>query len=205
MPRAPFAGAAISACIPGLPSNRATPTSSRFTRSTAGDCGARATPSAVDHRPPDSRWFGNRPDLIAERRGEGVDELITRIEQAVETLPLRGYVSRLARPELEHVRRARAARRTGVARRSCRRRRSARTTSARRSSRGRRAARAHSSTCSACSALSAGVEEGVELNVLGLTFGVDPLDLVVEAAVGGPRSVGREPVPAAPAAAAEET
>ncbi len=49
----------------------------------------RRTGSAVsiDHRPPDSRWFGNRPELLADRRGEGVDELITRIEAAVAAYP----------------------------------------------------------------------------------------------------------------------
>ena len=70
--------------------------------------------------------------------------------------------------------------------RTCRRPRSARTTSARRSSRGRRAARVRSSTCTASLGALAGVEEGVELNFLGLTFGVDPLDLSLEAAAGGP-------------------
>ena len=42
---------------------------------------------SVDHRPPDSRWFGNRPALLAERRGDGVDELIARIAQAVDSYP----------------------------------------------------------------------------------------------------------------------
>src|SRR5688500_8121491 len=42
---------------------------------------------SIGERPPDSRWFGSRPDLIAERRGEGVDELIARIEQAVADYP----------------------------------------------------------------------------------------------------------------------
>lgn len=45
------------------------------------------TAVSVDHRAPDSRWFGNRPELIAERRGDGVDELIARIEEAVASYP----------------------------------------------------------------------------------------------------------------------
>jgi hypothetical protein len=40
----------------------------------------------------------------------------------------------------------------------------------------------------------AGVEEGVELNVLGLTFGVDPLDLSLKLPLAGrlgwPRAAG---------------
>ena len=31
----------------------------------------------------------------------------------------------------------------------------------------------------------AGVEEGIELNVLGLTFGVDPLDLALKVPMAG--------------------
>jgi hypothetical protein len=38
-------------------------------------------------RPPDSYWFGNRPELLKEARGPGVDELIQRIETAVKAYP----------------------------------------------------------------------------------------------------------------------
>ena len=36
---------------------------------------------------PDGRWFGQYPQLLAERRGAGVDELIDRIEAAVADYP----------------------------------------------------------------------------------------------------------------------
>jgi hypothetical protein len=36
---------------------------------------------------PDGRWFGQFPQLLAERRGAGVDALIDRIEAAVEAYP----------------------------------------------------------------------------------------------------------------------
>lgn len=36
---------------------------------------------------PDARWFGEFPDLLAERRGVGVDALIDRIEAAVASYP----------------------------------------------------------------------------------------------------------------------
>jgi hypothetical protein len=36
---------------------------------------------------PDRRWFGAQPQLILDRRGEGVDALIDRIESAVEQYP----------------------------------------------------------------------------------------------------------------------
>jgi len=41
----------------------------------------------VRNRAPDARWFGSRPELYAEKRGAGVDELIKRIDQAVRDYP----------------------------------------------------------------------------------------------------------------------
>lgn len=39
------------------------------------------------NRAPDGRWFGEEPELYAQKRGAGVDELIARIEQAANTYP----------------------------------------------------------------------------------------------------------------------
>ena len=49
----------------------------------------RRTGSAVvaSDRTPDSRWFGAAPTLIAERRGAGVDEMIERAQAAVRSYP----------------------------------------------------------------------------------------------------------------------
>ena len=41
----------------------------------------------VSERPPDARWFGNAPEVVAERRGEGVDALIARIDRAARAYP----------------------------------------------------------------------------------------------------------------------
>lgn len=41
----------------------------------------------IGDRAPDSYWFGNRPELLIEARGPGVDALIKRIEAAVERYP----------------------------------------------------------------------------------------------------------------------
>ena len=41
----------------------------------------------VHNRPPDARWFGAMPEIYAERRGPGVDELIKRIDQAARAYP----------------------------------------------------------------------------------------------------------------------
>jgi hypothetical protein len=44
----------------------------------------------VSHRAPDGRWFGSEPELYADKRGEGVEELIQRIEQAARDYPYPG-------------------------------------------------------------------------------------------------------------------
>src|SRR5947208_3464101 len=41
----------------------------------------------ASQRPPDGYWAGNRPTVIADKRGEGVDALIVRLRQAVRDYP----------------------------------------------------------------------------------------------------------------------
>jgi len=41
----------------------------------------------VNRAGPDNYWFGSRPERLVDRRGDGVDELITRIQAAVEAYP----------------------------------------------------------------------------------------------------------------------
>src|SRR5262249_34397446 len=41
----------------------------------------------VNRTGPDNYWFGRRPDLLVDRRGEGVDALIDRVEAAVRDYP----------------------------------------------------------------------------------------------------------------------
>jgi hypothetical protein len=41
----------------------------------------------VRTRDPDGRWFGAQPELYADKRGEGVDELIKRIDKAAHAYP----------------------------------------------------------------------------------------------------------------------
>jgi hypothetical protein len=45
------------------------------------------TAVVVSHRAPDGRWFGSAPELYADKRGEGVDALIERIELAAASYP----------------------------------------------------------------------------------------------------------------------
>ena len=44
-------------------------------------------PLVVHGRPPDGRWFGAAPEVLCERRGEGVERLIAGIEAATRTYP----------------------------------------------------------------------------------------------------------------------
>ena len=44
----------------------------------------------VRRRAPDGRWYGNVPELLAERRGPGVDSLIKRIDRAARSYPFAG-------------------------------------------------------------------------------------------------------------------
>jgi len=41
----------------------------------------------VNRTGPDNYWFGSRPDLLVDRRGPGVDELIAEVEAAVKAYP----------------------------------------------------------------------------------------------------------------------
>ena len=44
----------------------------------------------VRDRAPDERWFGSVPELLADRRGAGVDALIARVEKAARSYPYSG-------------------------------------------------------------------------------------------------------------------
>src|SRR2546428_4430974 len=48
------------------------------------------TALVVRHRAPDMRWFGSAPELVAAKRGAGVEELITRIDKAAHSYPRAG-------------------------------------------------------------------------------------------------------------------
>ena len=45
------------------------------------------TAIVIRSRSPDARWFGSAPELYADRRGPGVDELIDRIDEAARAYP----------------------------------------------------------------------------------------------------------------------
>jgi hypothetical protein len=127
-------------------------------------------------RAPDGYWYGNRPELLREARGPGVDELIDRIEAAVQRYPwpqtyhvwpgpnsntFTAFVLREA-PELRVDLPPTAIGKDYLGMRPV--------------------ALTPSGTGGQLSVLgvagvAAGWEEGVELNLLGLTLGIDPKSL----------------------------
>lgn len=130
----------------------------------------------VSQRPADGRWFGSAPDLLADVRGPGVAALIERIERAVAAYPYQrsyriwpgpnsntftAFVLREV-PELNVDLPAHAIGKDYLGPRLF--------------------ARSPSGTGVQANlfgvlGLLAGRQEGLELNVLGLTFGIDPDDL----------------------------
>lgn len=47
----------------------------------------------IRSRVPDERWFGNAPELLADKRGPGADALIARIDRAAREYPFPGEYS----------------------------------------------------------------------------------------------------------------
>lgn len=42
---------------------------------------------SMSNRPADGRWFGNMPEILADIRGEGVDDVIARIDRVAKAYP----------------------------------------------------------------------------------------------------------------------
>mgnify|MGYP002641063624 FL=1 len=125
---------------------------------------------------PDRYWFGSKPELLAERRGAGVDALIEKIDRAARAYPYKdeytlwpgpnsntftAWVARHA-PELKLDLPPTAIGKDYLG--------------------GDLVAAAPSGTGYQVSlrgllGVLVGIEEGLEINVAGLTFGVDPLGL----------------------------
>ena len=128
---------------------------------------------------PDRYWFGNRPELISDLRGDGVDDVIKRVVDAIDQYPyantytmypgpnsntFTAWVGRLV-PELKLDLPPTAIGKNYLG--------------------DSLVARAPSGTGFQFSVLGmlgllAGVEEGIEVNVVGLTFRIDPLDFALK-------------------------
>lgn len=130
---------------------------------------------SVRERAPDARWYGNRPELLAELRGEEVAALIERIDRAARAYPYANEYTMWPGPNSNtftaHVLRAVPELKADLP-----------PTAIGKDYLGDRIlATAPSGSGFQLSlggilALTASAVEGLEVNVLGLTFGVNPFD-----------------------------
>jgi Protein of unknown function (DUF3750) len=142
------------------------------------------TSVTVGERRPDSRWYGNAPDLVAERRGPEAEPLIERIAAAVQRYPYADRYRVWPGPNsntftafiLREVPELRA---------------DLPPTAIGKDYLGSSiAATSPSGTGVQVSVLGlvgvlAGIEEGLEVNLLGLTFGIDPKQLALKLPLAG--------------------
>lgn len=150
------------------------------------------TALVTSDRAPDGYWFGNRPELLKDIRGPGVDALILRIEKAVEDYPY---------PDTYHVWPGPNSNTftAFVLRRNPELRVDLPPTAIGKDYLGLMpVARTPSGTGGQLSlfglaGVAAGLEEGLEINLLGLTFGVDPNSLSLKLPLVG--RLGPAPTP----------
>lgn len=131
------------------------------------------------NRAPDGRWYGNTPQLLADRRGAEVEALIDRIEEAVENYPWKDQYRVWPGPNsntfIAHVLRAAPELRVDLP-----------PTAVGKDWLGLKPlAKLPSGTGAQVNALgvlgvAVGLEEGLEINLLGLTFGIDPRNLALK-------------------------
>jgi hypothetical protein len=161
------------------------------------------TAVSVSNRFPDSRWFGNAPELLAELRGDGVDDTIGKIEAAVASYPYadryRVWPGPNSNTFTAHVLRAVPELRADMPP----------TAIGKDYLAAPFAAAAPSGTGVQINfygafGLMVSLEEGLELNFLGLTFGIDPKSLAIKLPMAGQLGLrGRALVPAEVTVAAD--
>jgi len=146
------------------------------------------------NRPADGYWYGNRPELLADVRGAGVDALITRIEAAVKAYPYpdtyhvwpgpnsNTFVAFVTRevPELRVDLPPTAIGKDYLGWRSV---------NVTPSGTGGQA------SLFGLVGVAAGLEEGLEVNLLGLNFGVDPKSLSLKLPIVGRLGPSRDNTP----------
>ncbi len=157
----------------------------------------RRTGSAVvvHQRAADGYWYGNRPDLLRDVRGAGVDEIIDRIERAVENYPYAARYRVWPGPNsntftamvLKDVPELRVDLPPTAIGKDYLGLKPVGTTPS--------GTGVQVSMLGAAGVL-AGVEEGVEVNVLGLTLGVDPRNAAIKLPLIGRIGFGRSVEPA---------
>jgi hypothetical protein len=141
----------------------------------------RRTGSALvaSDRAPDSYWYGNRPELLRDIRGPGVDRLIERIEKSVQAYPYPSTYHVWPGPNSNTFT-------AFVLRENPELRVDMPPTAIGKDYLGLMpVARTPSGTGAQLSVfglagVAAGLEEGIEVNLLGLTFGIDPNSLALK-------------------------
>jgi hypothetical protein len=138
----------------------------------------------ISDRAPDGRWYGNAPTLIADLRGPEVDALIERIEAAVDAYPYTDEYQVWPGPNSNTFT-------AWILREVPELRADLPPTAIGKDYLGREfIARSPSGTGGQLSlfgllGITAGLEEGLELNVLGFHVGIDPLDLALRLPFAG--------------------
>lgn len=156
------------------------------------------TALVVGNRAPDSYWYGNRPELLGDMRGDGVDALIDRIEHAVGTYRWPDFYRVWPGPNSNtftaHVLRAAPELRVDLP-----------PTAIGKDYLGLApVGKLPSGTGAQISLIgvagvAVGLREGLEVNVLGLTFGVDPASLSLKLPLIGRIGPDETPAVARPA------
>ena len=157
------------------------------------------------NRHADGHWYGARPELLSDLRGDGVDEVIDRIEAAVESYPYPGTYRVWPGPNsntfvawvLRHAPEVRAdLPPTAIGKDYLGLMPIKKTPSG----------TGGQVSLFGIAGVMAGIEEGVEVNLLGLTFGVDPKSLGLKLPLIGRVNLRGETFPSRlqPAASAPE-
>jgi len=145
------------------------------------------------NRPADGYWYGSRPELLGDIRGRGVERIIDRIDAAVQEYPYPNRYHVWPGPNSNTFT-------AFVLRRVPELRVDLPPTAIGKDYMGwRSVGRTPSGTGGQASlfgvlGVAAGIEEGVEVNVLGLTLGIDPKSLSIKLPVVG--RIGPHPTPA---------
>ena len=130
----------------------------------------------VNRTGPDNYWFGSRPDLLVDLRGDGVDALIVRVEAAVKEYPFQSAYRTWPGPNSNtftaYIGRAVPELRLDLPPTAIGKDYLPGGALAAMSPGGRGV----QLSLFGLAGLLAGVDEGIEINLLGLTFGVDVKD-----------------------------
>jgi hypothetical protein len=146
------------------------------------------------NRPADGYWYGNKPEVLGDIRGPGVDEIIRRIQMAVEEYPYPARYHIWPGPNSNTFT-------AFILRRVPELRVDLPPTAIGKDYLGWRTFNKLPSGTGAQASLfgiagvAAGVEEGVEVNLLGLTFGVDPKSLSIKLPIVGRLGPARDNEP----------